>query len=338
MGDQDALRVGLVGCGSHGSALAQAIVRAESLRLVACADPDQRAAGRAAEFGPGVSTHDGVESLLAESDVDAVVIATPHHLLAPVALAAVRAGKHVLAEKPIALNEREAIEVELAAAQAGVCYLAGYSFRFSMFRYIRDLVDMGVAGDIRAITGAIGFGPMNRGWAAYPETGGGPLMYIGCHLIDAFLWFLADEPVAVYADVCRRADTGADETSAIQLRFANGGLAQCLVTQAASTFFYELDIHGRTGEISLRGRNFLQFEIEVSSSSVATYREPTVIRPAVRRDNISMMLVPELEEFARAIREGRPPAITATDGRRVLAVLDAIVESGRTGRTVTPAR
>jgi predicted dehydrogenase len=108
------------------------------------------------------------------------------------------------------------------------------------------------------------------------------------------------------------------------------------VTQAAPALFYELDIHGRAGTIALRGRNFLQFEIEVSSSSVGTYREPTIIRPAVRRDNITMMLVPELEEFARSTRAGRRPAITASDGRRVLRNLDAIVASGRSGRTVTP--
>jgi predicted dehydrogenase len=335
MVDREALRVGLVGCGFHGSALAQAIVRTDLLRLVACADPDEAAAGRAAALAPEVSTHNSVEALLAESDLDAVVVATPHHLLAPVALAALSAGKHVLAEKPMALSEPEAVQIEIAAANAGVCYMAGYSFRFSMASYVRDLLAAGVAGEIQAITGSIGMGPMNHGWVALPETGGGPLFYVGCHLIDLILWFLADEPVGLYADVRRRADTGTDETSAIQIRFANGAIAQCLVTQAASTFSYELEIHGRTGKIALRGRNFLQFEIEVSSNTVQAYREPTTIHPGVRRDNISMMLVPELEEFARSIQERRPPAITASDGRRVLQVLDAVVESGRSGRPVT---
>ena len=71
---------------------------------------------------------------------------------------------------------------------------------------------------------------------------------------------------------------------------------------------------------------------------VATYREPTLIRPAVRRDNISMMLVPELDEFARSVSDCRPPAVTASAGRRVLSVLDAIVESGRSGLAVKPCR
>ena len=60
------------------------------------------------------------------------------------------------------------------------------------------------------------------------------------------------------------------------------------------TFFYKLGIHGSAGMLELRGRNFLQFEVEVSSTVLPAYAEPTVIRPSVQRDNITMMLVPEL--------------------------------------------
>ncbi len=338
MANSTLIRTGLVGCGRHGSSLVQAIVRSEFLQLVACADPDEAAASRAAALAPDVSTHASIEALLAECEVDAIVVATPHILLAPVALTALRTGKHVMAEKPIALNAREAAEIEEAAKHAGVCYMAGYSFRFSMARHVQDLLTAGVAGDIQAITSSISCGAMNEDWIAYPETGGGPLLYVGCHMVDLFLWFLNDVPISVYADMERRDDTGADNTTVFQIRFLRGALGQCLVTQAASTFFYELDIHGNAGKITLRGRNFLQFEIEVSSKAVPAYAEPTIIRPAIRRDNITMMLVPELEEFASAIREGRPPSITASDGRRVLSVLDAVFESGRTGQPVRLSR
>jgi predicted dehydrogenase len=323
------LRIGIVGCGWHGRALAEAVSRCQSLRLVACADPDEAAASRAAAFAPDVSTHASAEAMLAERDVDAVVIATPHHLLAPVALTALGAGKHVLAEKPLALNDHEAAEVEQAVAQADACYMAGYSFRFLMGRHVRQLLDAGVAGDILGITSSISIGPLDTGWVAYPETGGGPLLYVGCHLVDWMLWFLDAEPVEVYAMAKRRTDTGADARSAFQIRFSNEALGQCFVTQSASTFFYEIDIHGTAGKISLRGRSFLQFEIEVSSHAVPTYHEPTIIRPAVGGDHIAMMLVPELEEFASAIQERRSPAITIANGRRVLRVLDAVRQSSR---------
>jgi predicted dehydrogenase len=297
------LRVGLVGCGMHGNALAQAVVRADALHLVACADPDATAAWRTASLANDVSMFDSAEALLSGSEVDAVIIATPHHLLGQVALTAMANGKHVMAEKPMALDEAEARQIESVAGSTGVTYMPGYSFRFSMARYVHDLLILGVAGEIQSISASIGTGPMNRGWIAGRETGGGPLLYVGCHLIDLALWFVGDEPASVYADVRRRPDSGTEATSAIQLGFAAGAMAQFLVTQSAASFFYDMHILGRSGSVALRGRNFLQFEVEVHSNVVEAFKEPTIIRPQIRRDNISMMLVPELEEFARSIRE-----------------------------------
>jgi phthalate 4,5-cis-dihydrodiol dehydrogenase len=334
MDTQSPLRVGIVGCGNQGGALAEAVRRTNALRVVACADPDRAAANRVAAIARDASTHESVEALIGESDVDAILIATPHHVLCPAALAAIRAGKHVMAEKPIGLNEREAAEIEAAARQAGICFMAGYSFRFSMARHVHDLIASGTVGEIQAISGAIGCPPLDDDWIAFPETGGGPLLFLGSHLVDTILWFVGDDLVEVSANVRRRADTGADETSTFQIRFAGGAVAQCIVTQAAPTFFYTIDIHGRAGRVTLRGWNFLQFEIEVSSSANPAYAQPSVIRPRIGRDNIAMMFVPELEEFAHAVREGRQPAITATDGRQVLKVLDAVVEAGRASRVV----
>ena len=334
MNTQNPLRVGLVGCGKQGGALAQTIGRMASLRLVACADPDHVAASRIAALAHDASTHASVEALLGESDVDAILIATPHHLLCPVALAAIRAGKHVMAEKPIALDEREAVEIEEAAGRAGTCFMSGYSFRFSMARHVQELVASGAIGEIRAITGAIGCPPINEGWAAFPETGGGPLLYLGSHLVDMVLWFLGDQPVEVWGDVQRRVDTGADDTSAFQLRFARGATAQCLVTQAASAFFYTIDLHGSAGRATLRGWNFLHFEIEVLSNTNPSYAQPTVIRPRIWRDNLAEMFEPELEEFANAVREKRQPAISVADGRQVLKVLDAVTRANRADRSI----
>jgi predicted dehydrogenase len=326
------VRIGLVGCGAHGNSLAQAIVRSDLVRLVGCADPDRGAAERAAALSSDISVYPSIDPLLASCPVDAVVIATPHDQLATASLTAIRARKHVLVEKPMAIGLKDATEVERAASQFGVNCMVGYSFRFSMGRCVQDLIVAGAVGEIQAVSGSIGLGPMNSGWTARPESGGGPLLYVGCHLIDLLYWLTQGEPARVFAEVNRRADTGADETSVIQITMTNGVAAQFAVTQAVPAFFYDLQIYGRSGSIALRGRNFLQFEIEVFSRTLPAYFEPTIVRPLVRRDNVSMMFVPELEEFARSIAERRPPAITAADGRRVCAVLDAIFDSGRTGQ------
>jgi predicted dehydrogenase len=331
----DAVRVGVVGCGFQGTALARAVTGATSLRLVACADPDEAAAAGVAALAPGVSAHSSAEALLAQAPVDAVLVATPNHLLSSVCLAAIRAGKHVLAEKPIALNEQEAAEVEGEAERAGVRYMAGYSLRFWLARHVHDLLAAGTAGEIQALTGVFACPPLDDGWLSSTATGGGPLLHLGSHLVDMLLWFAGDDVAEVSGTIRRRVGTGTDDTSAFQLQFRRGAVAQCLVSQAASAFFFAVDVIGGAGRVTLRGWHWLQFEIEVVSAVNAAYAQPTVIRPYIASDHITTMLVPELEEFAVAIGEARPPAVTATDGRRVLQVLDAVVAADRRGASIT---
>jgi predicted dehydrogenase len=333
-GSSRPLRVGVVGCGFQGTALARAATLTTSVRLVACADPDRAAAAGVAALAREVSSHSSVEALLGQAAVDAVLVATPNHLLCPVSLVAIGAGKHVLAEKPIGLNEQEATTIEGEAARAGVRYMAGYSLRFWLAHYARDLLAAGVVGEIQALTGVFACEPLDDGWIGSAECGGGPLLFLGSHLVDMLLWFADDDAVEVSGSIRRRANAGADDTSAFQIHFRRGAIAQCLVTQAASTFFFTVDVIGNGGRVTLRGWNWLQFAIEVSSAVKPAYSHPTVISPHIGGDHITMMLVPELEEFARAIDEGRAPAITTIDGRRVLQVLDGVVAADRRGSSI----
>ena len=334
-GHQGPVRVGIVGCGYQGRLLAEAISRTSSLRVTACADPVQEAASSVAALAGQAEVYASVDELLAEAGVDAVMIATPHSLLSEAALAAIQAGKHVLAEKPIAVNEQQAARIEEAVRQAGICYMSGYSLRFFVAqRQVFGLLAAGGIGEIRAVTAGIGQGPLGD-WFAKPEMGGGALLYLGSHLVDEVLWFIQDEPVQVYAAVRHRPDTGTDETSAFQIRFAGGAIAQCLVTQAVEGWFDFVHIYGQEGRIGLASSNWLRYEISVSSRALPAYAEPTTICPGLSGDPIMMMLVPEVEEFAAAIQENRQPAVTATDGRKVLKVLDAVFESETAGYPVT---
>ncbi len=334
MKHQDRVSVGIVGCGYQGRLLAQAVAEASSLRVAACADPVREAATGVAAIAGCPAIFASAEELLDKVQVEAVMIATPHHVLSDITLAAIGAGKHVLAEKPIATNEQEAAEIEEAVTQAGIRYMAGYSLRFFVAqRQVYDLLAAGVAGEIQAVTAGIGTGPF-RGWFARPEMGGGALLYLGSHLVDEVLWYVDDDPVQVYADTTFVSSTGADETSTFQIRFARGAVAQCLVTQAAGGWFDFVHIYGREGRIGLASSNWLRYDISVSSKAIQAYSEPTTIRPRLWGDPIMMKLVPEVEEFAAAIQENRPPAVPVTAGRRVLKVLDAVLESGRTGQPV----
>ena len=111
------IRVGLIGCGYQGQWLARAATRVGAFRVVALVDPDTDAAAKAASATKDATIYPSTEEMLEKGEVGAVFIATPHHLLQPYALQAINAGKHVLAEKPIALNTEQALELEKAVEE-----------------------------------------------------------------------------------------------------------------------------------------------------------------------------------------------------------------------------
>lgn len=183
------------------------------------------------------------------------------------------------------------------------------------------------------IVGSISLGPVSEGWKARPERGGGPLLYIGSHLVDQILWYLGDDPVDVYAQIRYRADTGADETTTFQMRFAKGTVMQGVVSQAGAHFLNNLDIYGRHGFVGLHGGSF-NYTVEVLSNALPSYSQPTSIQVPQVPDLRILMHLPQLTEFAQAIREQRQPSCTVADGRRVLKVLDAFIKSDQAGQPV----
>ena len=333
MGTLDQLRVGIVGCGYQGGILVKAALKTPALRVVACADPDREAARKLAADSGEATSHSSIEEMLAGAEVDIVFVATPHHLLCETALTAIRAGKPTLIEKPVGVIEAEAARIEKAAAEAGVFVEAGYSFRdLPAWRRAYELVRADTVGSILTITGSFTIPPMLNGWKAGPETGGGPLLYVGSHLIDQILWLVADTPVEVYASVTRRADTKADEISAFQIRFANSASAQYVVAQTTPALDYRLNILGRDGRITLNTVGFLDQEIVVQSSRVAEYAQPTTIHPALADDPRMVKHVAQLTRLTGAIRNGGQPFVALSTARMVLKVTDAVFRSGASGR------
>lgn len=329
MENLERLRVGIVGCGYQGGILARTIRESDAWQLTACADPDREAASQVAAIGGNAAVHASVQELLEHSVVDAVFVATPHAALYECSLAAIRAGKHVLTEKPLGMKEKEAAQLEEAVARAGITFMAGYSFRYiPAWQKVRELLDAGAVGEVYSIVGCISGPPLLEGWPARPETGGGPLLFVGSHLIDQILWFLGDHPAEISASIRYRADTNADETTTFQMRFARGTVAQGMVSQAGMRAIHNLDIFGRQGFIALRG-GILNYTVEVTSNVIPAYAQPATLPFSHIPDIRILKHLQQLAEFAQAIRERRQPSCTVNDGRRVLQVIDAIFESDR---------
>jgi len=188
------MRVGIAGCGLIGQK------RADSLPLgylKAVADVSKDRADHLAAKNPGVSAYSDWKELIRRDDLDLIIISTTNNWLAPIALAAVTAGKHVLVEKPAARHFSELDSVIDAAKKHRVKVMVGYNLRchpaFIKAKKIHESGKLGPALYIRGRYGHGGRSGYEKEWRANPEvSGGGELLDQGVHLIDLSRWFLGE--------------------------------------------------------------------------------------------------------------------------------------------------
>ena len=328
------IRVGLVGCGYQGQWLAKAIGEIEGMRLGACVDPDEEAAHAVSAIAGGASILPSAEALVGSRDVDAVMVATPHHWLQPYATMAVNAGKHVLAEKPVALNAQQGRDLEAAVAQQGVTFMSGYSFRyFDHPAEAKQLLSEGAIGEIKTISAGMAIPRLRAGWPSEPAAGGGMLAFFGCHMIDRILWFLEARPVEVFADVRHDPKSGVDLICVLQMRFAGGATAQVSLCGGGVGPFDFAQICGSAGSMDLHADKFPHYALTVSNAT--DQATPNTNTSSLSREAaILKKMVAELNDFAEAIRQAHQPPITIEDACSVLEIMDAALLSGRTGQPV----
>ncbi|MCA9874387.1 MAG: Gfo/Idh/MocA family oxidoreductase [Anaerolineales bacterium] len=334
MRNSQQLRVGLIGCGYQGQWLARAAAEIDAFQLAVCTDPEPNASSAVAAMADNVQIAESAEAVI--EAVNVVLIATPHHLLQPYALQAVNAGKHVLAEKPIALNEKEAVELQTAVNRTGVTYMAGYSFRyFPPVAEAKRLISEGVIGEIQTVSAGMPRPGLRSGWVSESSSGGGILGFYGCHMVDRILWFVEDKPVEVMATVRYYPESGVDQTSVFQVHFEKGAIAQFNMCGSSAGWFDFAHVCGREGHLYLRSPTFPNYALTVSSRGQDANTSPQTTRMALDRASaIQQKIVAELNDFAESIRHNRQPPITVEDGRKTLQILDAVIASGRTGKPV----
>ncbi len=250
---------GILGPGTIARTFAAALAHSRTGRLVAIGARTARE--RYATDFPGARLHVGFDALLADPEVQAVYIATPHPIHATWAIRAVRAGKHVLVEKPLGMFAHEADAVFAAAREAGVFVGEAFMYRaHPMTARLIELVQAGTVGELRMIASSFGFDmgdgadPGHRLLA--PELGGGGILDVGCYPVSMARLLAGAvhgqpfaEPVEV-AGTARIGATGVDEVASAVLRFADGLLAEvsCAVGLKMENV---LRITGREGRIEV---------------------------------------------------------------------------------------
>ena len=249
------LGVAIVGCGLIGRK------RASSLglggRLVACADIDLSRARQLAESCGAKAASDWHE-LLGLTEVDVILVATRHDSLASVTLEAIKAGKHVLVEKPAARSPVELQPVMDGAKKYGVKVHVGFNHRYHRSLHkAREIVDHGELGELMFIRARYGHGGRigyEKEWRANPElSGGGELIDQGPHLIDLSRWFLGEfSEVDGFADTFYW-DMPVDDNAFMTLKTAKKQVAFLHVSCTEWKNLFSMEIYGREGKLDILG-------------------------------------------------------------------------------------
>ena len=278
----------------------------------------------ARDTGAGVAWG-SYDALLDDDDVEAIYIPLPNHLHHEWTIKAVRAGKHVLCEKPLALSAAECMEMEAAAREAGVVLMEAFMYRFHpRTEHVLALVRRGAIGAPKAISSVFTFpltNPQNIRWAR--EMGGGALMDVGCYCVNVSRTVAGAEPIEVQA-MANWAKTDVDEQMAGTLRFADGLLAtfQCALTVERKESYV---VAGSEGHLEIE--NAFVPGTDTTTIEEVHGRRERKSHAIAGADEYTLMV----EHFADCVLEERPVRYPASEGAANMRVLEALHRSARNG-------
>lgn len=346
------LKYGLIGCGGCGVGkhLASYAKYADDIELYGVYDFEGAKAVAAAEKYGVPHVFDTYEAMLADPKLDIVSVVTPNALHAPITIAALRAGKHVHVEKPIALNADEARAIVAAKDAAGKLVMVALNNRFSeVSQFIKRYVDDGHLGEIyharcgwRRRRGIPGRG----GWFTTKAlSGGGPVIDLGVHFFDLTLFLMGfPAPTSVSASTyCKFANAPSGGTGTFSATNAAGtfdvedfaaGFAK-LETGAsvAFEFSWASNIERETNYLELLGTrgglSMYNGELRIFGEVSGTL---TDITPHVR--NTSGWGDNETRHFIECIRKRRSPMSPPEDAVKMMQIIDGIYASAESGREV----
>lgn len=280
--------------------------------------------------------HETVEQLLKAGDVDALVIGTPNFLHAPQAIAALNAGVHVMVEKPMAMNAREAEQMCEAAERSGAVLMVAHCWRFD-----EDVLWLkGQSPKLGKIVRTKGIGVHTLwgpgGWFTQKElAGGGALADMGIHALDTARFLLGDpQPVSVYAKIgTYYKDLDVDDTGVILVEWANGATSYIesgwwqphADGPEAATQLYGTQGFGQLFPTRLEIPNLDEEKVDIIDSGYGFPREEHCPQS---------MYDAQMTYFIECIREKKTPTPGALEGLINMKVVDAAYESSRTGRVV----
>ena len=337
MADRDRIKWGVLGNATIArKCVIPAIRKSRNGVVHALATRSPAAAAEVVDKNRIRQVYDNYDAVIRDPSVDAVYIPLPNHLHLPWTMQALTAGKHVLCEKPLACNSREARAMADQAATSGALLMEAFMYRFHpRSRRIKQLVDDGELGKPCLIRSAFCFRMKDdilkngTNVRLKPDMGGGALLDVGCYSVNVARWFMAAEPKRVQAQAVYHT-AGVDVHLVGTLGFADGQLA---VFEASfiSALQQTYTIVGSSGAVELPHNAFVPWEKDAGYTRRSQDEEAGQQYIVKGADEYQLMV----EHFADAVLKKTSLSYAPEDSIANMRVLDALSEAAQTGKTVS---
>ncbi|MCQ3937279.1 MAG: gfo/Idh/MocA family oxidoreductase [Chloroflexi bacterium] len=320
-----ALNWGLLSTAKINRALIKPLRASKRTRLLGAASRSLAAAEAYAREWEIPRAYGSYEAMLADPEIDVVYNSLPNHLHAEWTIKALRAGKHVLCEKPLALSLAEVDAMSAAAQETGRVLAEAFMYRHHpQTLKAREIVDGGALGELRLIKGAFTFTLTREGnYRTVKEMGGGSLWDVGCYPISFARMIVGEEPLEVFGWQVE-GPGGTDESFFGELRFGGGVHAQ-FDCGFKSHYRSYIEIVGTEGVLNISN----PFKPGIKSEIQLTRGDETQTIKIKGQELYSG----EVEDMCDAILNGKPPRVSLTDSRGNIAAILGLLESAQTGRS-----
>jgi len=329
----------LVGCGDiSNKRVAPAIKNQPQSRLAAVVSPYTDELDGFAQKHGILKKYLSIEEALEDKETDAVYIATPVFLHHELALSALKKGKHVLVEKPMAMTVEQCEELvsesERQNLRLGVAY---YRRFFPKLNEVKRILQEGIIGDViqARIMYHTWYGPVkddSKAWRVVKKrSGGGPLWDMGCHKFDMLVYLLGmPKTVCGVMNTITHSYEVEDSCSTL-MEMDNGAQVLASFNWNSKVWSDEFEILGTEGKITMKPCDSDNLELQLNPKNLKGMgRESTT----VTIPNHNNVHYPLIDDFARAVEEGRQPLVSGTEGYKTNRILAAIEESAITGKRI----
>ncbi|RKY03761.1 gfo/Idh/MocA family oxidoreductase [Candidatus Poribacteria bacterium] len=342
------VRVGLVGSGFVAEIHVEAFKRVAAAEVIAVASPTEEHVKSFAQRHNIPHWFTDYRKMLEMDELDMIVIGAPNYVHAQIAIDAANAGKHVVCEKPLCMNLKEADAMIEACRKAGVKLMYAEELCFAP-KYVRlkQLMDEGAFGKVYHIKQSEKHDGPHSPWFWDVElSGGGVTMDMGCHAIQFFRWMLGGnpKPLSVYAEMdtyVHKDKTRGDDNSLVIINFeTDWGVVTCLAEESWAKkggMDDKAEVYGSDGVAYadlLRGISIVTYSEKGYSYAVEKASRTVGWSFTIYEEAWNYGFPQEMEHFVDCVLNDKEPLVTGEDGRAVLEIIFAAYQSAGTGQKV----